>query len=96
MKAFESAGSVRSTSIIVDTESALQASSSRLTSLHSLSADDPPRAMEKTQRERFIEAARELECDGDEDALKARIKRLAETKPAPSKSLVKKPRRKPG
>ena len=70
--------------------------SSRLTSLHSLSADDPPRAMEKTQRERFIEAARELECDEDEDALKARIKRLAETKPAPSKSLVKKPRRKPG
>jgi hypothetical protein len=40
----------------------------------------------RPQSERFIEAARELECDEDEDALKARMKRLAETKrqkPAP-------------
>jgi len=48
------------------------------------------------QRKRFIETARELGCDDDEDALKARIKRLAGTKPAPLKSLVKKPRKKPG
>jgi len=46
------------------------------------------------QSKRFIEAARELGCDDDEDALKARMKRLAETKPAPLKSLVKKPRKK--
>jgi hypothetical protein len=49
----------------------------------------------RPQSERFIEAARELECDEDEDALKARMKRLAQTKPAPLKSLVKKPRKKP-
>ena len=50
---------------------------------------------DKPQSERFIEAARELECDEDEDALKARMKLLAETKPTPLKSLVKKPRKKP-
>jgi hypothetical protein len=48
------------------------------------------------QSKRFIEAARELECDEDEDAFKARVKRLAETKPTPLKSFVKKPRKKPG
>ena len=48
------------------------------------------------QSKRFIEAARELDCDEDEDALKARMKRLAETKPAPLKSFVKKPRKKSG
>lgn len=47
------------------------------------------------QSKRFIEAARELDCDEDEAALKARIKRLAESKPAPLKSLVRKPRKKP-
>jgi hypothetical protein len=47
-----------------------------------------------TQRERFIEAARELGCDDDEQALKARMKRLAESKPTPLKSLVKKSRKK--
>jgi hypothetical protein len=49
----------------------------------------------RPQSERFIEAARELGCDEDEDALKARMKRLAQTKPARLKSLVKKPRKKP-
>jgi hypothetical protein len=48
----------------------------------------------KSQRERFIEAARELGCDDDEDALKARMKRLAETKPIPLKSLPKRTLRK--
>jgi hypothetical protein len=48
------------------------------------------------QSKRFIEAARELECDEDEDAFKARVKRLAEIKPTPLKSFVKKPRKKPG
>ncbi len=37
-----------------------------------------------------------LGCDEDEGALKQRMKRLAETKPTPLKSLVKKPRKKPG
>jgi hypothetical protein len=46
------------------------------------------------QSRRFVEAARELGCDDDEEALKARMKRLAETKHAPLKSLVKKPRKK--
>ena len=45
------------------------------------------------QSKRFTEAARELGCDEDEDALKARIKRLAESKPTPLKSLVKRPRK---
>jgi hypothetical protein len=49
---------------------------------------------QREQSKRFIEAARELGCDDDEDALKARMKLLAETKPAPLKSLVKKPRKK--
>lgn len=49
----------------------------------------------RSQSERFIEAARELECDEDEDALKERMKRLAQSKPAPLKSLIKKPRKKP-
>ena len=48
------------------------------------------------QSRRFIEAAREFGCDEDEEALKARMKRLAESKPAPLKSLVKKPRKKSG
>jgi hypothetical protein len=47
------------------------------------------------QSKRFIEAARELGCDDDEDALKARMKRLAKSKPAPLKSLVKKHRKRP-
>jgi hypothetical protein len=53
-----------------------------------------PSRVDKEQSKRFIEAARELGCDEDEDALKARMKRLAESKPAPLKSLVKKPRKK--
>jgi hypothetical protein len=55
-----------------------------------------PKIDAATQHERFIEAAREFECDEDEDALRARMKRLAESKPAPLKSLVKKPRKKSG
>jgi hypothetical protein len=51
-----------------------------------------PSHTDKDQSKRFIEAARELGCDEDEDALKARMKRLAQTKPTPLKSLVKKPR----
>jgi hypothetical protein len=50
----------------------------------------------RPQSERFIEAARELECDEDADVFKARMKRLAQTKPAPLKSLIKKPRKKSG
>ena len=41
------------------------------------------------QSRRFVEAARELGCDEDEETLKARMKRLAETKPTPLKSLPK-------
>ena len=51
---------------------------------------------DQAQHDRFKALARELGCDEDEDALKARMKRLAESKPAPLKSLVKKPRKKSG
>jgi hypothetical protein len=51
---------------------------------------------DRDQSRRFIEAARELGCDDDEDAFKERMKRLAESKPAPLKSLVKKSRKKRG
>jgi hypothetical protein len=54
----------------------------------------PPRTDDPDQSQRFIEAARELGCDEDEDAFKTRLKRLAETKPAPLKSLPKRERRK--
>jgi hypothetical protein len=56
----------------------------------------PQQERDPEQSKRFIEAARELECDEDEDAFKARVKRLAEIKPTPLKSFVKKPRKKPG
>ena len=36
----------------------------------------------KLQAEKFKELARELECDEDEDAFDARLKKLAEKKPA--------------
>jgi hypothetical protein len=45
--------------------------------------------LDPEQSKRFIEAARELGCDEDEDALKARMKRLAESKPAPLKSSLR-------
>jgi hypothetical protein len=66
---------------IVDTESALQAPRSRPTSSHSLSADDAPRAVEKTQRERFIEAAREAGCSEDEAVFDENLKRIAKAGP---------------
>jgi hypothetical protein len=53
-----------------------------------------PNRTDKEQSKRFIEAARELGCDEDEDALKARMKRLAESKPTPLKSLPKRTLRK--
>jgi hypothetical protein len=53
----------------------------------------PERDVEQSKR--FIEAARELGCDDDEDILKERMKRLAESKPAPLKSLPRRRRKKP-
>ena len=40
----------------------------------------------KTQRDRFVETARELECDEDEDRFNATLKQIApkqDEKPAP-------------
>jgi hypothetical protein len=54
----------------------------------------PQQERDPEQSKRFIEAASELGCDEDEAAFKARVKRLAESKPARLKSLVKKPRKK--
>ncbi len=48
-----------------------------------------PRAKEKkeniSQRARFIEAARELDCDEDEAAFDAKLKAVAGQKPKPKK-----------
>ena len=52
-----------------------------------------PAEPQKEQSKRFIEAARELGCDDDEQALKARMKRLAESKPTRLKSFARKPRK---
>jgi hypothetical protein len=42
---------------------------------------------DRSQRERFIETARELGCDEDEEAFKAKLKRIAKSaaKPATTK-----------
>lgn len=39
--------------------------------------------MEKTQLDKFKEAARELECDDDERRFKERLGKLAKAKPEP-------------
>ncbi|MBI4723536.1 MAG: hypothetical protein HY765_00450, partial [Rhodomicrobium sp.] len=36
---------------------------------------------EKSQHEKFVEAARELECDDDEAAFRAKLKKLTEAPP---------------
>ena len=41
--------------------------------------------IEKSQRERFEETARELECDEDEAKFNATLKRIAPAKPKPKK-----------
>jgi hypothetical protein len=45
------------------------------------------------QSRRFIETARALECDEDEAAFDEKLKRIAQAKPAPLKSLPKRPRK---
>lgn len=40
---------------------------------------------EKTQRERFEETARQLECDEDEGKFNADLKKIAKAKPEPKK-----------
>jgi hypothetical protein len=40
---------------------------------------------EKTQSDKFKEAARELECDDDEKRFDERMKKLVKHKPAPEK-----------
>lgn len=42
--------------------------------------------MQKTQSEKFIEAARELGCDESESAFDEKLKKLAEHKPESEKS----------
>ena len=41
----------------------------------------PPAKADKTQRERFIETARELGCDEDEAAFDEKLRRIASAKP---------------
>jgi hypothetical protein len=40
-----------------------------------------PSAAPKSQRDRFIEAARELECDDDKERFEQRLKKIAKAKP---------------
>lgn len=41
--------------------------------------------MEKSQPDKFKQAARELECDDDDQRFKDRLGKLAKAKPAPGK-----------
>jgi hypothetical protein len=36
----------------------------------------------KSQKERFIETARQLECDEDKERFEAKLKRIAKAKPS--------------
>jgi hypothetical protein len=53
---------------------------------------DKSDADKKTQRERFIKIARELECDEDEAAFDEKLKRIATAKPKPRDKTPLKPR----
>lgn len=55
--------------------------------------DHKPKAID--QGKRFIEAARELDCDEDQDAFKERLKKLASAPPPASvgKRKEKKPQK---
>jgi hypothetical protein len=43
---------------------------------------EPPK---NNQRERFIEAARQLECDDDKERFEERLKKIAKAKPKEAK-----------
>jgi hypothetical protein len=51
---------------------------------------DKPDADKKTQHQRFIEAARDLECDEDEAAFDEKLRRIATAKPKPRDKKVPK------
>ena len=44
-----------------------------------------PKADNKAQHERFIETARQLECDEDKERFEEKLKRIAKAKPSPDK-----------
>jgi hypothetical protein len=44
----------------------------------------------KPQRERFIETARQLECDEDKERFEQKLKRIAKARPAPQLRKPKK------
>lgn len=46
-------------------------------------------ASEKTQLDKFKEAARELECDDDDQRFKDKLGRLVQTKPKPGDQSAK-------
>ena len=41
----------------------------------------PAKVAAENQRDRFVEAARELECDDDKDRFEKRLGKIAKTKP---------------
>jgi hypothetical protein len=51
-----------------------------------------PTDAEKTQSQRFIEAARELGCDDSEERFREVVGKLAKAPPAPGPSKAKKPK----
>ena len=48
-------------------------------------AKKPKESTELSQRQKFINSAREIEADEDETAFEAKLKRIAEAKPPPKK-----------
>jgi hypothetical protein len=48
--------------------------------------------MTKTQHDKFVEAARELECDDSEEAFRSKLKKLTEAPPSESVEGRKKKR----
>lgn len=49
----------------------------------------PAKRVGISQRERFIEAARELECDDDKERFEGRLKKIAKAKPKDSTPKAK-------
>jgi len=45
----------------------------------------PPVTQRRDQHERFIETARQLECDEDKKGFEEKLKRIARAKPKPGK-----------
>lgn len=54
-----------------------------------MTTDTRRKAEGQSQSERFMQAARDLECDDDPERFKERVRKLAKAPPAPGPSKVK-------